>query len=69
MLSQIVMTMCLLQHPEVCREFNAMVEYNGTPYQCQAYGTLKAQEWVESHPGYFVKRWKCLPKGKLEAAL
>ena len=46
-----------------------MVEYNGTPYQCQAYGTLKAQEWVESHPGYFVKRWKCLPKGKLEAAL
>ncbi|MER8826531.1 hypothetical protein NKH73_10985 [Mesorhizobium sp. M0938] len=62
MLYTLVMMVCLTDVPQSCEQREQMVDglamNPGTAFmQAQP---LVAQ-WIETHPGYFVRRWRVLP--------
>ncbi|QIA22604.1 MAG: hypothetical protein EOS23_03005 [Mesorhizobium sp.] len=62
MLYTLVMMVCLTDVPQTCEQREQMVDglamNPGTAFmQVQP---LVAQ-WIETHPGYFVQRWRVLP--------
>lgn len=63
----LVLAVCLELDPQDCREIQLpMLAEAATPYQCAHNGQIEAVKWVESHPQWRVRRWKCVPEERLE---
>jgi hypothetical protein len=58
MFATLLVIACLISSPEDCDEYNP--NYDQVSLQeCVLYGQIGAQKWVEDHPKYFVKGYRC----------
>ena len=55
---QLVIVACMLSNPTVCRE---KADFDPPPFlmTCVVGALRAAAEWVNEHPGWFVKRTEC----------
>ncbi len=69
MYETIILAICLVQTPTICKEVNISVEPDGgslqLPYPCARRGQMEAQKWIADNPTWHVERWSCHPYGKL----
>jgi hypothetical protein len=66
----ILMSICLLSSPSVCREERLSFSFeDSSPIACMVHSQTKIAEWQESHPTYRVDRWKCVARGKVSQDL
>jgi hypothetical protein len=57
MIVQIAFTFCMLVNANECRvETRA---FDGPLMACTLYGQQAAMEWLNSHPKWAMKRWRC----------
>jgi len=64
----LVFTACIASAlPEVCRDFELVFleQFNDvTPQQCMIYGQPQLANWQTEHPGFRIKRFKCVKDDK-----
>ena len=70
MYETIILAICLIQTPSICKEVNISVEHDPAaslqlPFHCARRGQMEAQKWIEAHPTWRVDRWSCHPEGKV----
>ena len=70
MYETIILAVCLMQTPSICKEVDISVEpdHAGSlqlPYQCARRGQMEAQKWIGENPAWQVERWSCHPYGKV----
>ena len=66
----VIMFVCLIASPGICKE--ARVEQSmeeRPPIACIVEGQSTVAVWQTEHPAYVVKRWKCVPRSRLEQPL
>jgi hypothetical protein len=60
-------TACKIATASVCKDYELSflenVE-NVTPQQCMIYGQPQLAKWVSEHPGFQIKRFKCVAENK-----
>lgn len=62
MLSTLVLTVCLATNPDICRSVPISTEPPlALPYVCARVGQEEAAKYIEEHPGWVVKKWRCGP--------
>lgn len=65
---ELVMAVCIVGDPAHCKDVSlTFTDDETTPIQCMM-GTGAQSEiarWLEAHPKWEVKRWKCAPAGTL----
>lgn len=57
---EIVILVCSISEPAKCE--NVRLGYMAqavTPQQCMQYGQHEIAKWMESHPKWRIKRWRC----------
>ena len=58
----IVMTVCALGIGDNCRDVRLNFEAeNATPMQCALYGQVEMAKWVDEHPNFAIRKWRCGP--------
>lgn len=57
---EIVLSVCFIQEPIKCEDvrLNYMAEAV-TPQQCMMYGQHEIMKWLEGHPKWAIKKWRC----------
>ena len=70
MFETIILAVCMIQTPSICKEVNISVEPDPTgslqlPYHCARRGQLEAQKWIGENSTWRVESWACRPHGKL----
>lgn len=66
----LALSVCLAQSPATCKEVNlTYLANNATPMQCMRYGQPEIAKWNMTHPGWRVKKWRCVPADRLEKAI
>jgi hypothetical protein len=70
MFETIILAVCMIQTPSICKEVNISVEPDPTgslqlPYHCARRGQLEAQKWIGENSTWRVESWSCRPHGKL----
>jgi hypothetical protein len=70
MYETIILAVCLLQTPSICKEVNVSVEPDPTGslqlrFHCARRGQMEAQNWIAENPTWHVEKWSCHPYGKL----
>lgn len=58
---ELVVTLCLIQEPDVCRDSKMQIFENVTPMQCMSKSIEVIVKEMENKPQYFPKRWTCRP--------
>lgn len=63
---EIVVAVCLIDVPNQCKDvrFTFMAE-SVTPHQCMQHGQTEIAKWMESHPNWTVRKWRCGPAGQV----
>lgn len=57
---ELVMMVCLVSQSEDCKDVILNFDAdNATPMQCVLYGQIEMAKWVEQHPAYRIKKWRC----------
>ena len=57
---ELMMTVCLSLNERDCREVRLNFEAdNTTPFQCALYGQIEMAKWIERHPAFRIKQWRC----------
>lgn len=54
---QLVLVVCLSATPDVCRE--ALPPGNFSMLGCAIQGQVLAQEWLDEHPKWQLRGWRC----------
>ena len=57
---EIILSVCLIAQADECKDVH--LRYLGdsvTPMQCLMGGQPQIARWIEGHPKWTVKRWKC----------
>ncbi len=57
----IVITACLVQDPNVCRDFQIPINAGFDERSCALHAPPHFGKWAKEHPGWTIKRWKCRP--------
>ena len=68
MFETILLAVCLLQSPFICKEVSISVEPDSAgslqlPFQCARRGQMEVQKWIAVHSSWRVERWSCHPYG------
>lgn len=52
---------CLVQEPSTCKDvkLSYMAQSALTPQQCMMYGQGEIAKWMEGHPKWAIRKWKC----------
>ncbi len=59
----LLMTICFLSDPSVCREERLSLSFEETGYSaCMVHAQWKLAEWQQSHPGWRIDRWRCVSR-------
>jgi hypothetical protein len=65
---ELVLTVCVVVHPDRCRDEHMLFEADNSPRQCMMSAPPFIAKWGVQHSEWFVQRWKCqLPKGEKDA--
>ncbi len=66
----LALSVCLAGTPATCKEVNLtyLAEY-ATPMQCMRFGQPEIAKWHLTHPGWQVKKWRCVPADRLEKSI
>ena len=57
---ELVLSVCLLGEPKVCKDVHlTYVAESVTPMQCLMGSQPQIARWIELHPKWGVKRWRC----------
>jgi hypothetical protein len=62
----LIVIVCLAATPDICRE-EQPPGYVASATSCAAEGQLIALQWVENHPKWTLRRWRCR-SGRPESA-
>lgn len=66
----VIMSVCLVASPTMCKEERVRQSVEERPpIACIVEGQNTVAVWVSEHPAYVVKRWKCVPRSRLDRAL
>lgn len=66
---EIVLSVCLVSTPQTCKDVSLPVfAEKVTPYGCMFRGQVAAAEWINGHPRWQIKKWKCAPAQELAKA-
>jgi hypothetical protein len=60
----IVISVCLLSDPGVCRDQTIPLSFDMTPTRCVMAAPPHVARWSEEHPAWRVVRWRCGPSGR-----
>jgi hypothetical protein len=55
---ELLFVACLVTDPDACRE-RSLLYTDITPITCLMGAQPRLAEWVETHPNFAVKSWKC----------
>ncbi len=56
----LVVSVCLISQTQVCRDVHlTYASQTLTPMQCMMSGQAQIAQWVNEHPQWAVRRWKC----------
>jgi hypothetical protein len=58
-LIELILTICTLAHPPSCEERHLSLVDEGSLMQCMTQAPPVIAEWVGSHPGRRVVKWRC----------
>jgi hypothetical protein len=56
----LMLTVCLASDASHCRTEHIYFENDGTEMQCMVRAQPHIARWMDSHPGFRVKRWECV---------
>ncbi|MCB1884470.1 MAG: hypothetical protein KDG89_10830 [Geminicoccaceae bacterium] len=56
---ELVIVACLLKQPGHCEGFTIPFAEPLNTMQCVFQGQLRMMEWVQKHPKWHVRRWRC----------
>ena len=66
----VIMSVCLIASPATCKEARVQQTVEERPpIACIVEGQSTVAVWQSQHPAYVVKRWKCVPRSRLEQPL
>lgn len=57
----LVIVVCLATAPDVCREEEPPVDIV-SPMQCLVQGQFEASLWLDAHPKWVLRGWRCKHK-------
>jgi hypothetical protein len=57
----IVLSACLISNPGQCRDFKIPLDVDMDTKECAMAAPPYFAKWVEEHPAWQVRRWKCQP--------
>jgi hypothetical protein len=55
----LVIVYCLAANPASCQEKRVPAESWGDPLACMVAAQMRAQHYLDEHPKWRLKRWKC----------
>jgi hypothetical protein len=55
----IVISACLVSNPGVCRDHRVPLAVEVDPNRCVVDAPPHFAKWVEQHPNWTIKRWRC----------
>lgn len=62
----IVMSICMLATPALCREERLNLSYeDSSPMACMLQSQPAMAQWSASHPDWRIDRWKCVARGMI----
>ncbi len=56
---ELLMTVCVIAQPAICRDQHMLLDSDVTPVQCMMNVQPTIARWGSEHPQWFVQRWKC----------
>ena len=56
---ELVIVYCLATDAKACTEKRVPMENFATPVGCTMSGQQRAQEFLQEHPAYVLKSWRC----------
>lgn len=63
----LALSVCLSSTPATCKDVHlTFLADSATPVQCMLYGQPEIAKWHLTHPGWTVKKWRCVPAERLE---
>lgn len=60
----LILTVCLVAAPEICREERLHFEDRGPLLKCMFLAPAEIARWSKTRPKYRVVRWQCAYPGK-----
>jgi hypothetical protein len=57
----IILSACLVTHPDQCRDFKIPLDVTMDPLHCAMAAPPYFAQWAEEHPQWQIRRWKCQP--------
>jgi len=61
---ELYVTFCLVANPSACKDRPlTYLEGDMTPMQLMSRAQPEIAKWIETHPGYFAKKWTVRPAG------
>jgi len=60
----IILSACLANDPNVCKEYRISIDSNLDTMQCVVNAPPFFARWAEEHPGWKITRWRCATSGE-----
>lgn len=55
----IILQACLVSNPGTCQEHHIPIMSGGNTYRCAMLAPSRFPNWVNEHPGWKIKSWRC----------
>lgn len=59
MMIDLILTVCMISQPNVCKEEHLYFQSRGSLAQCMALSTPYVAKWAGDNPNWDVKSWTC----------
>lgn len=59
----IILSACLANDPSVCKDYKITLDTDIDPTRCAMDAPPHFAQWVEEHPGWQIKKWRCAEAG------
>lgn len=57
---ELIVAVCMIDQPSQCRDVYLNFEGDAlTPQQCMMNGQQEMAKWLDDHPNYVIKKWRC----------
>jgi len=57
----IIISACLVSDPAVCRDHRIPLDSGIDTRHCVLHAPPHFAKWSQEHPGWIIKRWRCVP--------
>lgn len=63
---ELVIAVCMIDQPSQCKDVYLNFEAEAvTPQQCMMNGQMEMAKWLDEHPNYSIKKWRCGVAGQM----